>query len=79
MCYSLPSCFTLSFIVSFFIIFRRDPEEVMKLLTMTAGDSDFSSDSDEEKELEWLYIQCSFCNKREIGQKFNMDLFQSEV
>ena len=40
---------------------------------MMADDSDFSSDSEEEEELEWLYIQCSFCNKREMGQKFNIE------
>ena len=40
---------------------------------MTADDSDFSSDSDEEEELEWLYIQCSFCNKRAMCQKFNIE------
>ena len=40
---------------------------------MIADDSDFSSDSKEEEELEWLYIQCSFCNKREMGQKFNIE------
>lgn len=45
----------------------------MELLTMMADDSDFSSDSEEEEELEWLYIQCSFCNKREMGQKFNIE------
>ena len=39
---------------------------------MMAEYSDFSSDSDEEEELEWLYIQCSFCNEREMGQKFNI-------
>ena len=40
---------------------------------MMADDSDFSSDSEEEEELEWLYIQFSFCNKREMGQKFNIE------
>ena len=38
-----------------------------------ADDSDFSSDSDKEEELEWLYIQCSFCHKREMGPKFNIE------
>ena len=70
--YSVPSCFTLSFLASFFIIFRRDSEDVMELLTMMADDSDFSSDSGEEEELEWLYIQCSFCNKREMSQEFSI-------
>ena len=56
--YCVPSCFTLSFIVCFLIIFRRDSEDVMELLTMMADDSDFSSDSDEEEESDWLYIQC---------------------
>ena len=67
--------FKLLFIVYFFIIFRRDSEDVMELPTMMAKDLDFSSDSDEEEELEWLhvYIQCSFCNKREMGQKFNIE------
>ena len=45
----------------------------MELLTRVADDSEFSSDSDEEEELEWLYIQCSFCPKRETGQKFNIE------
>ena len=40
---------------------------------MMADDSDFSSDSEEEEELEWLYIQFSFCNKREMGQMFNIE------
>ena len=65
-------CFTLSFILYFFI-FRRDSEDVMELLTMMADDSDFSSDSEEEEELEWLYIQFSFCSKREMGLKFNIE------
>ena len=49
---------------------------------MMADDSDFSSDSEEEEELEWLYIQFSFCNKREMGQKFNIeeyDKFEFEI
>ena len=36
---------------------------------MFANYSDFSFDSEEEEELEWLYIQFSFCNKIEKGQK----------
>ena len=40
---------------------------------MMADNSDLSSDNEEEEELEWLYIQFSFCNKREMGQKFNIE------
>ena len=71
MLYSVTFCFTLSFIVYFFI-FRRDSEDAMEVLTMMADDSYFSSDSEEEEELEWSYIQLTFCNKREMGQKFNI-------
>ena len=48
----------------------------MELLSMMADNSDFSSDSEEEEELEWVYIQSSFCNKSEIGQKFNIGVTQ---
>ena len=72
--YTMVCCFTLSFIVCFFSYScRRDSEDVMELLTMMADDSDFSSDREEEEELEWLYIQVSFCDRREMGQKFNIE------
>ena len=35
---------------------------------MMADDSDFSLYSEEGEQLEWLYIQFSFCNKTEMGQ-----------
>lgn len=43
------------------------------LLTMITDDSDYlSSDSEEERELEWLYIQLAFSSKREKGPRFNI-------
>ena len=40
---------------------------------MIADDSDVYSDSEEEEELEWLYIHLAFSSKREKGPAFNID------
>ena len=53
-----------SYDTSFFFLFRRDSEDVMELLTMIADNSDFSSDSEEDDDLEWLYIKILFCNNK---------------
>ena len=60
-------------IYSIIILCSGVPEEVLDLLTMIADDSDFSSDSEEERELEWLYVQLAFSSKRENGPRFNID------
>ena len=54
-------------------MFRCDSEEVLDLLKMIADDLDLSSDSDDEGELEWLYVQLAFSSKREKGPGFNID------
>ena len=60
-------------IYSLIILCRHDSEDVLDLLTMLAGDSDFSSDSEEEDEMELLYIELAFSLKRERGPRLNMD------
>ena len=43
------------------------------LLTIITDDSDYlASDSEEERELKWLYGQLAFSSKREKGPRFNI-------
>lgn len=50
-----------------------DSSDVLELLTMFAQDSEFSSDSEEEEELEWLYLQLVFSSETVKGPPFNME------
>ena len=59
-------------------ISRKETEEVLNLYMMVADDSECSSDSDEEEELELLFLQLAYPLKRDTRQCLNIDLL-SEV
>lgn len=48
----------------------KDSMDILDCLVIA---QDFSSDSDEEEEMEWLYIQLSFFSNRDKGPQFTME------
>ena len=45
---------------------KKDSVDVLDCLMMVQ-ESDFSLDSEEEKEMEWLYVQLAFFSKKDKG------------